>query len=60
MKISLKRWSYFPAGSSVYYLAVYSPEKDETVRQRFIITKQTEPELAALIGENGGMIVFEA
>lgn len=49
-----------PAGSSVYYLAVYSPDKDETVRQRFIVTKQTEPELESLIGGNGGTVVFEA
>lgn len=49
-----------PAGSRVFYLAVYLPDKDETVRQRFIVTKQVEPELTALIDENGGVVVFEA
>ena len=47
-------------GSSAYYLAVYSPEKDETVRQRFIVSKALEPELAALLEEHSGSVVFEA
>ncbi len=47
-------------GTSAYYLAVYSPEKDRTVRQRFIICKALEPELERLIEEHSGSVVFEA
>lgn len=49
-----------PAGSELYYLAVYSPDKDKTLRQRFIAARSTEPELAQLLADNSGSVVFEA
>ena len=49
-----------PPGSSAYYLAVYSPEEDRTVRERFIVCKAVEPELGKLVEDNQGSVVFEA
>ena len=46
-------------GNTLIYLAIFSPSTGRTVRQRFIAAKHIEPELAGLIAQNDGSVVFE-